>query len=168
MGTIKRFSCNPKFLIMLKDKISHTASLFLLSILLGIIVGCSSEDDNSTQSVELTVNGTVLFDDGDDFNGDVDGDFTGNGGSGERTFLWQNSLNTADYNADITSTSGGLFQMTVKDADGNVVLNKSLNGGTEPDSFSGVTSVGTSGIWSVTITLSSFNGDGSFSLSEGD
>ncbi|WP_243735748.1 hypothetical protein [Christiangramia sabulilitoris] len=136
--------------------------------MLSINLGCSSDDDSSTESIELTVNGTILFDDGDDFFGDVDGDFTGNGGSAERTFLWRNSLNTADYNADITSSTNGLFKMEVKDADGNVVLNKTLRGGVEPDSFSGVTASGTSGIWSVTISLSSFNGDGSFSLSEGD
>ncbi len=137
-------------------------------MLLAINIGCSSNDDSTIQTVELTVNGTVLFDDGDDFFGDVDGDFTGNGGSGERTFLWQNSLNTADYNADITSSSNGQFKMEVKDADGNVVLSKTLRGGVEPDSFSGVTTRGTSGIWSVTISLSNFNGDESFSLSEGD
>tara|TARA_R110001583_G_scaffold50403_2_gene157311 strand:+ start:6886 stop:7278 length:393 start_codon:yes stop_codon:yes gene_type:complete len=130
------------------------------------MVGCSKDD--SEQSVTVKVNGQVLFDNGDDFNGDVDGDFTGNGGSTTRTFVWQNNLSTADYNADITATSEGVFKMDVKDADGNVVLNKSLNGAVEPDSFSGVTSSGTSGIWTVTITLTSFNGDGSFSLSEGD
>lgn len=57
--------------------------------------------------------------------------------------------------------------MVVKDANGNTVLDKSLNGATEPDSFSGVTSAGTAGIWSVTIILTNFNGDGSFSLSQG-
>ncbi len=131
------------------------------------LVSCSNDDD-SPQVVEITVNSTVLFDNGDDFTGDVDGDFTGDGGSVTRTFLWQNAVSTAEYNADITTTSDGVFQMEVKDADGNVVLDRSLNGATEPDSFSGVTSSGTSGIWSVIITITSFNGDGSFSLSEGN
>lgn len=153
---------------MLKNKIFKPAFLILFSTLLAINIGCSSDDENSIQTVELTVNGTVLFDDGDDFNGDVDGDFTGNEGSGTRTFLWQNSLSTADYNADITATSEGQFKMTVKDANNNIVLDRSLRGDIEPDSFSGVTSSGTPGVWSVTITLSSFKGDGSFSLSEGD
>ena len=152
---------------MTLKKLIKPALMAVSFSLLLLNFGCSSDDD-SIQSVEVTVNGTVLFDNGDDFNGDVDGDFTGNGGSGERVFIWQNSRPTADYNADITSTSGGLFEMEVKDANGNVVLNKSLTGGTEPDSFSGVTFTGTPGLWSVTITLSSFNGDGSFSLSEGD
>lgn len=130
---------------------------------------CSDDDDDSpTQTTEITVNGTVLFNNGDDFTGDIDADFTGDGGSGSKTFTWQNSINTAEYNADITSTSGGSFVMVVKDADENIVLDKTLSGDVDPDSFSGVTSTGTIGIWSVTITLTSFDGDGSFSLSEGN
>lgn len=128
-------------------------------------VACSKDDDVMAQ---VRVNNNVLFDNGDDFNGDVNGDFTGNGGNVTRTFVWLNNLTTADYNADITATAEGTFNMVVLDADGNTVLNRSLNGAVEPDSFSGVTDAGTSGVWSVTITVSSFNGDGSFSLSEGN
>ena len=129
-------------------------------------VGCSNDDEETM--AQVSVNGTVLFDNGDDFNGDVDGDFTGNGGSVTRTFVWLNNVTTADYNADITATTEGTFNMVVLDADGNTVLNRSLNGTVEPDSFSGVTEAGTSGVWSVTITVGSFSGDGSFSLSQGN
>ena len=130
---------------------------------------CSNDDDDMPSSdIEVMVNGTVLFQDGDDFNGDVDGDFTGSGGTDSKTFVWNNNLNTADYNADITASAEGTFRMVVRDADGMMVLDRSLNGASEPDSFSGVTAAGASGLWSVTITLTSFNGDGSFSLSEGD
>jgi len=142
--------------------------LFAIGVSLICLIIFSCSNDDTTENVEVTVNGTVLLEIGDDFNGDIDGDFTGNGGSGSRVFAWQNSLSTADYNADITATSEGQFKMTVKDANNNIVLDRSLRGGTEPDSFSGVTSNGAPGIWSVTITLTSFNGDGSFSLSEGD
>ncbi|MAN88217.1 MAG: hypothetical protein CL555_15795 [Algoriphagus sp.] len=142
--------------------------LKIVTLLLAIsLVGCTSEEDSS-MDIRISINGQVLFEDGDDFNGDVDGDFTGNGGSGSKTFLWRNNLRTADYNADITSTSSGTFNMEVKVSNGKVVLNRSLRGGTEPDSFSGVTASGSPGIWQVTITLTSFKGDGSFSLSEGD
>lgn len=141
--------------------------LFILTMVAATaFLGCSDDDDDG--SVEIRVNGSVLFDDGDDFNGDVDGDFTGNGGSASRTFVWLNNLTTADYNADITATAEGTFNMVVRDADGTTVLDRSLNGASEPDSFSGVTDAGASGLWSVTITLTSFDGDGSFSLSEGD
>ncbi len=134
------------------------------------MVSCS-DDDNNDQFVQLRVNGEVIgvdFDRSDDFNGDIDGDFTGNGGSGTRSFTWLNNLSTADYNADITATSEGEFTMQVFDANQTLVLERSLRGNQDPDSFSGVTASGASGIWTVTITLTSFNGDGSFSLSEGD
>ena len=130
---------------------------FFSSVLLS--TSCSSDDDNST-SANITVNeGT---------NGDIGGDFTGNGGSTARTFNWQNSLTTAEYNADISSSTNGLFQMIVKDSEGTTVLDRSLNGSVEPDSYSGVTSSGVAGEWTVTINVTNFNGDGSFSLSEGN
>ncbi|PWL38400.1 hypothetical protein DKG77_09020 [Flagellimonas aquimarina] len=143
-----------KFFFMIFTVVASTA-----------FVGCSNDDDDTM--VQVRVNG-VVFDNGDDFNGDVDGDFTGNGGSATRTFVWLNNLTTADYNADITATTDGTFNIVVLDADGTTVLNRSLDGAVEPDSFSGVTDAGTSGVWSVTITVNSFNGDGSFSLSEGN
>ncbi|MEX0315873.1 MAG: hypothetical protein AB3N18_16965 [Allomuricauda sp.] len=145
-------------------KLTKSFLMVLCLVVTISFVGCSSDDDTM---VQVRVNG-VIFDNGDDFNGDVDGDFTGNGGSTNRTFVWLNNLTTADYNADITATAEGTFNMVVRDADGNTVLDRTLNGASEPDSFSGVTEAGTSGVWSVIITLGSFNGDGSFSLSEGN
>jgi hypothetical protein len=58
--------------------------------------------------------------------------------------------------------------MIVEDSEGSVVLDRSIQGSTEPDSIDGVTSAGASGIWTVTIEVTSFAGDGSFSLSEGN
>ena len=49
-----------------------------------------------------------------------------------------------------------------------MVLDRSLYGAAEPDTIDGVTASGEPGNWSVTITLTSFNGDGSYSLSAGD
>lgn len=140
---------------------------FLALLVIASMAFLSCSDDDAAPMVQVKVN-NVVFDNGDDFNGDVDGDFTGDGGSATKTFDWQNNLSTADYNADITASTEGIFKMIVKDADGTIVLDRSLNGAVEPDSFSGVTSSGTSGLWSVEITLTTFNGDGSFSLSEGN
>ena len=145
-----------------------TSNLFkttVLGVLLMTVIACSKDDD---PTASVTVNGTVLVGDVSDFNGDIDASFTGNGGSLTRSFVWNNNLSTADYNADITATAEGTFRMVVEDSAGEVVLDRSLNGAVEPDSFSGVTSAGASGIWTVTITVTDFNGDGSFSLSEGN
>lgn len=131
----------------------------------GIVFTSCSKDDEPMAQVRIS---GVIFDNGDDFQGDVDGDFMGTGGTETRNFIWNNSLNTADYNADITATAEGSFKMVVTDADQTVVLDRTLEGAVEPDSFSGVTSSGTSGIWTVTISLTNFSGDGSFSLSQGN
>ncbi|GGG20073.1 hypothetical protein GCM10011344_20900 [Dokdonia pacifica] len=88
--------------------------------------------------------------------------------NGSRTINWSINLTTADYNADFTSATNGTFQIVVADANGTVVLDRNLIGGTEPDTIDCVTSAEELGIWTVTITLTSFNADGSYSLSEGD
>ena len=146
---------------------------FLLLAGFGVLTSCENEDNSF---VELRVNGQLVqssnagltVGDRSDFNGDIDASFTGNGGSGTRAFTWNNNLRTADYNADITATSEGIFQMIVEDSEGVVVLDRTILGGTEPDSIDGVTSSGTSGIWTVTIIVTNFKGDGSFSMSEGN
>ena len=140
-----------------------TSNFKLLTILtamvlfIGTFTSCSDDDG---PHVNITVN--------EGPNGDIGGDLTGSGGNGSRTIIWINNLATADYNADITASATGTFQMVVADANGTVVLDRTLNGGTEPDSIDGVTDAGEPGNWTVTITLTSFNGDGSYSLSAGD
>ncbi len=143
---------------------THTI-IFSLLFIATTTFSCSKDDDSFAR---ITVNSTLLVGDRSDFNGDIDASFTGNGGSVSRSFIWNNNLNTADYNADITATSGGTFRMTVEDSEGSVVLDRTIAGGTEPDSIGGVTSLGASGIWTVTIEVTDFTGDGSFSLSEGN
>ncbi|MDM9630633.1 hypothetical protein [Robiginitalea aurantiaca] len=145
----------------------------MLIPVLVMFVACSKDDDSFAR---VSVNGTLLqandsdFTVGDrsDFNGDIDASFNGNGGTAVRSFTWNNNLNTADYNADITASAVGNFQMIVEDAEGMVVLDRMIQGSEDPDSISGVTQSGAPGIWTVTIRVTDFNGDGSFSLSEGN
>ncbi|WP_088340395.1 hypothetical protein [Robiginitalea sediminis] len=145
----------------------------VLALALISLTSCSKDDDTFAR---VTVNGTQLqispsdFTVGDrsDFNGDIDASFTGNGGTTDRVFSWNNNLNTADYNADVTLGSEGSFQMIVADSEGQVVLDQTIQGGAEPDTIGGVTASGASGIWTVTIRVRNFDGDGSFSLSEGN
>lgn len=140
-----------------------TPNFKLLTILTAItlfIVTFTSCSDDDGPKVNITVN--------EGPNGDIGGDFTGDGGNGSRTVNWTNNLVTADYNADITSTSSGNFQIVISDADGTVVLDRSIIGGTEPDTIDGVTDAGEPGNWTVTIILDSFNGNGSYSLSAGN
>ncbi len=97
---------------------------------------------------------------------DPAGDFTGNGDSGTYSFAWENSSNKASVNFDITTNSGSV-QMILNDAKGNEVLNETRSAGSN-DSFSGVSEEGKKGKWLVTIVLTDFNGDGSYSIHPGN
>ena len=99
---------------------------------------------------------------------DLGGDVTGDGGSTQRSYTWNNSLNTVDYNMDITASLSGSFNLRIDDADGNNVLNQTLVAGKGEDTKSGVSSTGAAGDWTITVTLTNFNGDGSFSVSPGN
>lgn len=151
----------------------QTSKWLLLVPAILLFIACSKEDDSFAR---VTVNGTQLtasssdFTVGDrsDFEGDIDASFSGNGGTTTRVFSWNNNLATADYNADVTLATNGSFRMTVEDSEGMVVVDQTIEGGAEPDTIGGVTEAGASGIWTVTIRVTNFNGDGSFSLSAGN
>jgi hypothetical protein len=90
------------------------------------------------------------------------GDFTGEGDSGIHSFIWDNSSKKGELNFDITSNSGSVT-FVLKDAKGDEVLNATRSAGGE-DTYSGVSVEGKSGKWLVEVTLTDFNGDGSYSL----
>ena len=102
-------------------KVSNFKLLTMITALVLFIGTCTSCSDDDGPTVNITVN--------EGPSGDIGGDFTGDGGNGSRTINWTNNLATADYNADITSTSSGTFQIVVADANGTVVLDRNLNGG---------------------------------------
>ena len=99
--------------------------------------------------------------------GGDDGDVTGDGGSVIATHNWNNSNSRAELNMDITAKNGGSFQIIVEDADGNEVLNETLVVGVGDDSKTKCSARGTAGTWKVTIELTDFDGDGSFTLDQG-
>lgn len=131
--------------------------MILLLAAVGIFSSCEDKDAQMANASFATI-----------ASGDLDGDVTGNGGSASKDYTWNNSLSTADYNMDITATKSGSFQLLVKDANGKIVLDKTIIAGQGEDSKSGVTTAGEPGAWTVTVKLTDFNGDGSFSLSKGD
>ncbi len=128
----------------------------LLIIALSIIVTLGACKKDPFASVSINAVGS-----------DLGGDVTGDGGSVTNVFDWSNPSTTSNWNMDITAVSGGSFQLIIQDAGGNTVADKTLTAGIGDDSGSGVTSAGTSGNWTITVVLTNFNGDGSFSISPG-
>ena len=63
-------------------------SVAILTLLTLTISSCSSDDNNPIANIAVN----------EGPNGDIGGDFTGNGGNATRTISWTNNLATADYN----------------------------------------------------------------------
>ena len=145
-------------------KILNSGILFIAFTGL-VLVGCKkgNEKYNDGEVVEDSYTGNVNVTSGGT---DPGGDITGSGDGGTYTFAWENNKPRASLDFDITTTTGSI-QFIITDADGNEVLNKTRSAGGN-DSFSGVTSAGTPGIWLVTIIITDFDGDASYSLSPGD
>ena len=140
-------------------KKQHLKLVVLFVGLIGLmsLSGCNKDDDSPSATVAINETGS-----------DLGGDVTGDGGSTSRSYVWNNSLGSADWNMDITATNEGSFQLVIEDADGTVVLDRTLTAGVGEDTADGVTNPGTSGDWTIRVNLTDFNGDGSFSLSPGD
>lgn len=138
---------------MFKSLFSFRVATMLVLAL--ILFSCNGDEPFALVSVNET---------GGTFGGDVNGD----GGNTQQSYKWNNALTTVDWNMDITSLAGGSFNLSITDADGTNVLNQSLVAGQGDDSKSGVSSAGTAGEWTITITLANFDGDGSFSITPGN
>ena len=137
----------------------RSRALILAAIIAAGVSFTGCEDDNDSPSTSVSINET-----GSDLGGDV----TGDGGSTTKNYTWNNPLTSADWNMDITAAHGGSLNLLIEAADGQIVLDETLTVEQGEDSKSGVTSTGISGEWAITVTLTDFDGDGSFSLSPGD
>lgn len=137
-----------------------TRILGFFSILTMLAFTTSCEKFEDGEVIENTFTGNLVV----TSNGtDPAGDFIGNGDSGTYKFAWDNPKKKAQLNFDITSPSGSV-QIILEDKKGNEVLNQTLNGGSQVDTFSGISIEGKEGVWVVTINLTNFDGDGSYSI----
>lgn len=91
------------------------------------------------------------------------GDFTGDGDSGSYSFAFDNPKTKVQVNFDITTPTGSV-RIVIEDKKGKTVLDQTLSGGSGTDTFSGLSSEGKKGVWKVTLTLTNFDGDGSYSI----
>jgi hypothetical protein len=137
---------------LILNRFSVLAALVLFAF---VLTNCSEDEPFATISINET-------------GSDVGGDVTGDGGSAVRSYTWNNALQTVDWNMDITASKEGSFNLKIDDADGKNVLNQTLVVGQGDDSKSGVSALGTAGAWTITVTMTDFNGDGSFSISPGN
>lgn len=124
-------------------------SLFILTGIMTILTSCEKDEIYATINVLEPQNKS--------------GDVRGNGGSTTKTWSFENSNTTVGWDMSIDAKSGS-FLFVIKDADGTTVLDKTLTAGQNAQDASGTTSSGTAGTWTVTATLTSFNGSGDYSF----
>lgn len=103
-----------------------------------------------------------------EFQSNNDGDFTGNGGDAKDSREWDNNFQQAEYNMDITSDPKGSVTLTIEDANGETVIQRTIQASDPNDSVSGITKKGKTGTWTITVEVKDFDGDGSFSVSQND
>lgn len=148
----------------MKNSKNTIKGLFVAALGMLIMVSCSKyrEYDNN-EVVENTFTGNVEV---TSMGSNPAGDFTGDGNSGTYSFVWENTEKTGALNFDITSQSGSV-QFILNDKRGDEVLNETLTAGAGEDTFSGLSLEGKKGKWLVTMILTDFDGDGSYSLNPG-
>lgn len=134
---------------------------FLVAFGILIMVSCSKyRQFDSNEVVENTFTGNVEV---TSIGSDPAGDFTGEGNSGKYSFVWENTEKKAALNFDITTESGSV-QFILNDKRGDEVLNETLTANGDKDTFAGISLDGKKGKWLVTMILTNFDGDGSYSI----
>lgn len=96
-------------------------------------------------------------------NSGTSGDINGGGGTASSTASFTQNNSTLGWDM-AQDASTGSFNLTVKDADGTTVINKTLTAGSGAQDASGTSSAGTPGTWTVTVTLTNFTGTGDYSF----
>lgn len=130
-------------------KTIKVVSLFILTgIIVSGLTSCSEDGPYATVNV-FTLNKS--------------GDVRGDGGSTSKTFTFENNNTTVGWDMSI-GAKGGSFKLVLKDASGKVMLDQTLTAGSGSQSADGTTTAGTTGTWTCTITLTSFNGSGDYSF----
>lgn len=140
-------------------------NLIVIFLAVVALTSCGKYNEFDNQEViDNTFTGNVII---TSTGSDPAADFTGDSDSGTYSFAWVNSEKVASLNFDITSPTGSV-QFIIYDRTGTEVLNQTINGGSDNDTFAGVSSEGKPGTWKVTMIATNFDGDGSFSLHSGN
>lgn len=140
-------------------------NIFLMAVIALVATACGKYNEyENNEVIDNTFTGNVII---TSTGADPAADFTGDSDSGTYSFAWVNSSKTASLNFDITSPTGSV-QFIMYDKTGTEVLNETIQGGSDEDTFAGVTQEGKAGTWKVTMIATDFDGDGSFSIHSGN
>ena len=125
------------------------------AVIILLFSGCNKKDPSPAPLITIV----------QDANG-VSSTFTGNGNVYTQQGVFMNSLTQASWAMSISGGIRGSFRLQVKDGVGKIVIDETLVVGQGITTLSGTTTTGTTqGNWAIIITLTNFDGVGSFSLS---
>jgi len=134
-----------------RNKYPPFSLAFLALCTAALLVGCATDPSSPGVEPEI-INGTQSF----EFQVTAVQNYTSSW-----SYTWNNSSTTASIDHS-SSLSDGSATLTITDADGASVYNRSL---AQDGSFE--TNPGSNGDWTLTITLSSCSGDLNFRAEEG-
>lgn len=127
------------------------SSVFFMLTLFLLFAACDKDDDLTATINVNSVNNSS-------------GDVYGNGGTATKTWTFTNPNSRAGWDMTINDATSGSFNLILKDDEGTVMLDKTLSAGSGVKSADGTTEEGVPGEWTVTVTLTNFNGTGDYSF----
>jgi hypothetical protein len=128
--------------------------------------GCTDINANNYDSEAEESNQSCTFPTINVSSTNTAGDISGLGGTASGTSSFTSDNSVIDWDMTINDATSGSFRLLVQDADGTTVIDNTLiaSSGNGNQDAAGTSSSGTPGIWSVSISLVSFNGTGDYSL----
>lgn len=125
--------------------------------------GCIDVNANNYNQDAAKDDGTCTYPVINIASNNTSGDVSGQGGTASETVTFENNNSKVGWDMSIDASTGS-FQLEVKDADGTIVIDKTLTAGSGAQDADGTSATGTAGTWTATVTLTSFNGSGDYSM----
>ena len=135
-------------------KTSTRSLLRVLALAVLAVAGAASCSWFAEASIAVTTNVTDGF----------EASFTGDGGNDSETVTWSNTSTTAEVNLDLAPGTTGRATVIMRDADGTIVGDYTVDSEEGAMSVSQVTQVGTAGQWQISISIRRLVGTGGTSI----
>lgn len=125
--------------------------------------GCTDPNANNYNSEAKKDDGNCTYPVINMTGAGTSGDISGSGGTASASKTFTQNSSTLGWDMS-QGASTGTFNLTVSDANGTIVINRTLTAGVGAQDASGTSSAGTPGTWTATVTLTNYTGTGDYSF----